>query len=428
MRLSNPHARQSGFSMIEMLVGIVMALLTTYAIMTSYKAYEGQKRTTASNSDALMSSQFMITQLEHEIMLGGYGFQTGRGAIGCDFSALWTPVAPAAPATGIFPVLPSLTTLQTGLGVKRLVPVLIVDGGGTAPDAIRVMYGSSSMPLPISGATSGTDGFAPTNNTLGFNVSDMVVLGKSPDALSDTTCQVGQVTDVAVNSKISLTAGAGTCLPSATCSTGSTFNSASVLGGSTNIYNVGTLSINSYFVGTNGNLIQNAATLGAVYNTQANGTLTRVTTAPAISTAAGTALMNNLGTDVVNLQAQYGLDTKVDTNNIVDSWVDPTGTFAASAMTAVQARQIRAIRFAMVVRSALPENKKDSNGDCMATPTTTQANSSFSFKWPDNTPATIDLSQGSTATTWRCYRYQVFTDVVPLRNAIWSAASYESNN
>jgi hypothetical protein len=237
----------------------------------------------------------------------------------------------------------------------------------------------------------------------------MALLALSPAMGADTTCQIGQVTLVDNAAKQFTLASAG-----------SVFNASAIIAGASALTDLGALTINSYFV-QNNNLVQNSAVLGNVF---AGGV--QLTNAPVISTAAGTALMTNFGADVVNLQAQYGIDTTPDGKSAVNQWVEPTGTFAATAITAVQAQQIRAIRFAVVLRSALPENKKDSGGNCTATPSSTQPSSSFTVNWPDGSTSTIDLARGATAATWRCYRYQVVSDIVPLRNMLWSANSYET--
>ena len=64
--------------------------------------------------------------------------------------------------------------------------------------------------------------------------------------------------------------------------------------------------------------------------------------------------------DVVNLKAQYGLDT--DNDGIVDTWQDATGGVWSAANLPNQPlatlRQIRAVRIAIVTRSAQYEKDR----------------------------------------------------------------------
>ncbi|NUT15221.1 MAG: hypothetical protein HOQ33_12055, partial [Cupriavidus sp.] len=98
---------------------------------------------------------------------------------------------------------------------------------------------------------------------------------------------------------------------------------------------------------------------------------------------------------------------------VVTQWVHatlgPAGNWALP--TPADAKRIKAIRLAVVVRSPLRERVDPATGTCS---TTTQAPTT----WPDG-PA-IDLSADP---DWRCYRYRSFETVVPLRNVLWANLS-----
>ena len=113
-----------------------------------------------------------------------------------------------------------------------------------------------------------------------------------------------------------------------------------------------------------------------------------------------------IAANVVNLQAQYGITDGA--SNDVRSWVDATAGWQNPS--AVLVTRIRAIRFAVAVRSTTKEPLMDDAGACA---TTTAAPTS----WPD-APA-LDLSPDP---DWRCYRYQVYASTVPLKNVAWGAA------
>ncbi len=114
-----------------------------------------------------------------------------------------------------------------------------------------------------------------------------------------------------------------------------------------------------------------------------------------------------LANNVVSLKAMYGIS---DANSqVVTNWVRATGAWATP--TLADARRIKAVRIAVVVRSPL---KEKAEGDAQACITTTTAPES----WPDG-PA-IDLSNDA---DWRCYRYRAFETIVPLRNVLWANLS-----
>ena len=106
--------------------------------------------------------------------------------------------------------------------------------------------------------------------------------------------------------------------------------------------------------------------------------------------------------DVVNLKAQYGLDT--DNDGAIDTWQDPTGGVWSAANLPNQPlatlRQIRAVRIAIVTRSAQYEKDVVTPGP---------------LKMLDD-KVSMDLDADD-----QHYRYRVLETVVPLRNALWNA-------
>jgi type IV pilus assembly protein PilW len=131
---------------------------------------------------------------------------------------------------------------------------------------------------------------------------------------------------------------------------------------------------------------------------------------------------------VVNLQAQYGIDTRsaaavlaacpVNTGSgqcsIVDTWSDTAPADIS---------RIYAVRFAVVARSGLKEKPDLATGVCN---TTTSAGPDNRPRWAfdatNPTGIVIDVSKnpdGTANADWRCYRYKTFETIVPLRNAIW---------
>lgn len=118
--------------------------------------------------------------------------------------------------------------------------------------------------------------------------------------------------------------------------------------------------------------------------------------------------------DVVNIQAQYGVSTTVNSNQI-NQWVNPSGATWA-APTPANRKLIKALRVALVTRNPQIDQSVVAT-DCANGP----------CAWSDvpvggailtASPApTIDLS--GTA-NWNRYHYRVFETVIPLRNQIWA--------
>jgi len=430
---SSPRSGQ-GFSLVELMVGMVVALLTTIVIFRSFQAYEGQRRTTGASSDAIANGQFVTSFLGRELGQAGWGFQFGSGGVGCDFSA-GMPIANWRTYT-LSTAGGSVLSTPTGIDQRIMAPVMIVDGGSssgrqTAPDTIRVMYSSSVSSVAINGALLNTTTFLPTS-TVTFQQGDVILLQNASGA---RTCQLAQITNTAptTTTGLQMAPGTGPCVAGATNCGGSTFNAATALVGSNWVADLGALTVNTYAVQGN-TLWQYSGVLGNLYDTAHPPTSGPNTGAGFIRDNSGVGLQTSVSQDIVNIQAEYGLDTQgIGTGganiNDVDTWTPATGNYAPGSLNNATvgnhtfAQQIRAVRYLVVTRSALPE-KRDSSGNCIATPA---ANKYTTLTWPTGGTIQIDLSTNEPATnTWGCYRYQFFMDTVPLRSLIWSVRGYES--
>lgn len=120
---------------------------------------------------------------------------------------------------------------------------------------------------------------------------------------------------------------------------------------------------------------------------------------------------------IVNLQAQYGISTAANSNQVT-LWVDASGgTWAAP--TVANRNRIKAVRIAVVARNA----KMEPENVTTACSSTTAAAPTGLCAWEGSgaSPApTIDLSADP---NWRRYRYRVFETILPLRNVIWASGT-----
>lgn len=249
--------------------------------------------------------------------------------------------------------------------VSSLSPVTITDGGTAgASDTITIRYGTSAIagtPMPI---TLMTGSVASVENNLGCEAGIGVVLTGA------NTCNVTAINGVTGTTSITL-ADAGSAMAN---------NNLSCLGQWNEI---------RYAVNAN--------------NLERRG--------------------DPIVTDIVNIQAQYGVSAAANTNEVVQ-WVDATGTWAAASITTANRNRIKAVRVAIVARNGLQE-KTNVSKTCHST----TANAAPVCSWPDRpanalvagslaSPApAIDLSN---IANWQQYRYRVFDTIIPLRNVIWS--------
>jgi|CXWL01.1.fsa_nt_gi type IV pilus assembly protein PilW len=130
-------SRQIGFSLVEIMVGLVIGLLATLVIMQVFSVFEGQKRTTTGTVDAQINGSIALYSLEHELQMAGYALlptgvaNVADSAIECADPTLIQPSAAA---------------------VTSISPIAVVDGAAGASDRITVRYGTSAtggIPLTI---------------------------------------------------------------------------------------------------------------------------------------------------------------------------------------------------------------------------------------------------------------------------------------
>ena len=140
---SNQHHslhHQAGFSLVEILVGLVIGLIATLVIMQVFSVFEGQKRTTSGSSDAQTNGSIALYNITKELEMAGFGL-------------------PPIPSPTLQKTVSAFacTTLTPGAGVTDISPVTITDGGTAqgASDSITIRYGKSPMgaiPSLIKGA------------------------------------------------------------------------------------------------------------------------------------------------------------------------------------------------------------------------------------------------------------------------------------
>lgn len=372
-----------GFTLIELMVGLLISLICTLAMMAAFAGFEGQKRTTTSGNDAQQNGSYSLFQLERQIRSAGSGLTQGNryNVWGCAISAYSasTQRLPLGSATLPAPFDGWPTT-------TRAVPVLI-QSGGTGPDTIAVIAGNPAVRTFKTKIDSTPDKAtvkidANSDNTTGIYANDYLLASDSSTSGSCTLTRAASV-DTA-NHSITLTAADGP-------STGLT----KALSGQGYLFDLG------------------AAPAFTLFGVDSSGTLMSY---DLLQRSSSNALPVAEG--IVQIKALYGVDT--DGDGLIDSWTLPTGDWALDKLTATSAAaaaaygKIKAVRVAVVAQSLLPER----------TPPTGASGPGIDPGYKGGTSLTLfgdlDVSLQVAVATKEQYRYKVYDTTVPVRGAFIS--------
>lgn len=368
-----PSQKAFGFSMIELLIGVVIGLMTTLAITHVFSSFEGRKRMITSGNDAQSSGVLAMYYIQRDAQNAGFGLPLNNSN---DPSPLLCPLN---------------TSINQGGVVMNLTPVQITDGG-TGSDTINIRYGTS----PSGGASMRATGVitAPTldSKLIGCQLNDVVLLAQTP---TSPKCSLGRLNKLNADRTIQL------------------------------ISDLNTAPTDTPVTDLNSNDRVRFSCLGVwnqyQYTVNANSELTRsggISSQTPFPDASATPIVS----DIVSLQAQYGITNSVDANssattsakylNQVGQWVDATNTYG-STMNLDNRNRIRAIRVAIVARDGAMQKDIVSQACNGALPGVNKV-----CIWTsDETPASVYLGANP---DWQMYRYKVFEAVIPLRNVLWN--------
>jgi type IV pilus assembly protein PilW len=361
----NARVAGRGFSLIELMVGMLVSMICVLAIMAAFSVYEGHKRTTTSANDAMQNGSFSLYELERQVRSAGSGIINGS-----HYSLWGCPIQATTGSTAVMPTGTLPAPFASWPSTVRAVPVFI-QSGGTGPDAIGVISGNAAYQafnISISTASSATD-FTVGNN-FGIQANDYLLA-----PLSNSKCALVQVATTTGTTQVTLT--------SANSTSGGVQTAAYA-------FDLGTSPIFSLFgVDTTSNTLVS-------YNLLQGGT----TTTP-------------IADGIVQIKALYGIHdgtTAGQSANYIDKWVQPTGTWAITALNtstttaATATGQIKAIRIAVVAQSRLPERSSDY---------ITQNSKTTLTLFPD-LASTLQYQ----VTTLPQYRYRVYDTTIPIQNSM----------
>ncbi len=356
--------RQTGFSLVEIMVGLVIGLLVTLVIMQVFTVFEGQKRSTTGSADAQTNGSIALYTIQRDVQMAGFGlpvFDTVNPPLRCD---------------------PSPTVDHDGDAATPnidMFPLSITDGGTAAgaSDDVAIRYSltpTGGIPIRLLNAANPVA----VDNNLGCQNGDIVMVSQG------ASCVMTRVNE----------------------------DDADLIADTTHITLASTPPAPPLNIGSSlacmGNWNQFTYTI-------ANNQLQR--------NDASSAVLTPIITGIVNIQVQYGISATAD-NNQVTRWVNATNTNSdgidwrstATTPTVANRNRIKAIRIAVVARNGLME-KTNVTASCSSI---TAATPTGLCAWEGSaaSPApTIDLSNDA---DWQRYRYRVFETIIPLRNMIWS--------
>lgn len=374
--------RPHGFTMVELLVGMALALVTTVIIAQVITNAEGLRRTTSSGADAQVNGAIGLYALTRDLQSAGYGLASHGAAWGCPVRAQF----------GNAPML-NLT----------LAPATITaDANGNAT-LLTLSAGRLGPALPMvvkANHANGADAFTVTS-TQGVSTGDVMLA--IPAAWSNTLwCTAFQVAaGTTANGTFALTSTVVPHVGSATASwnpatAGTLMPTAGYTADTALLMNLGRIVLRDY-------RIENEALV--MRELQANGTMP----------AAGTVLASG----IVRLVMLYGRDTSATRDGVIDVY-DTTTPNTADGWS-----RVVALRVALVARS----NQREKEAVTTASPVwqlgTTPAVTGSAACAQGSTRQCMTLtlpSSTGTSTEWQHYRYRVFDTVVPLRNVLWSNA------
>lgn len=386
--LSPPARHMRGFSLIELMVGIIIAIICTLGMMAAFSAYESQKRSTTNGSDAQQNGSFSTFTLEREIRTAGSALVQGKnyGVWGCAINA-------SSAGTERLPLSAALATpFDLWPTTTRAVPVLIASGGGDKADVIGIVRGNPIARTFRTNLVTASGTTITVDNAMGIFSKEYLLL-----ADNSGKCTVGLVSTV-VNTSIGLDA-AG--------SYSDGFQSPTHYTGAGYVFDLGT-----------------APAISLFSVNQANASLVSFDLLQRDATSGMSSSPVTLADNVVQLKALYGLSATLS-DLPISSWVQPTGDTwaidklspATDTATAQNARaRIRAVRIALVVRSRQQERAVPASAG------STAGNAFIGYTGPSSLTLFGDLGTDLqyTVTVDPSYRYKVYDIVIPVRNSLIS--------
>lgn len=368
MKISLRSRTQRGFTLVELLVGVVVGLIASGAIIQTFSTFEGQKRSTVAGSEAQENGLVALALMEQDIHNAGAGF-ADPAILDCAASSTYTYSSLAGGAIANFTLAPLVVT---------------VGATATTPDTIQINTGDfiGALPAYLTSPMANATDTLNVSRTDGFSIGDVLVVTQGGN------CSLMQVSAVASASAQLL--------------------HLSPVG----VYNP-PWSVAQYWpaYATGAKIVNPKALVSTSYQVSSNSLQMTTSTIAAAPTVQSLSLVRNL----VFLKAQYGVAPAGSQS--VDTWVNPAGIWSATSLAAspTNRKRIKAVRVVVVARS---DRREAANVTPQCTNVSLQVNNG-PCAWPDTAASPAPLIDLSADPDWQHYRYKVYQTIVPLRNVIW---------
>jgi type IV pilus assembly protein PilW len=433
-------ARAAGFTLVEIMIGLLIGLIGIVVIMETYAVSEGYRRTTTSGSDAQVNGAIAMYMMQRELRIAGYNMQP-YVTEGCTQVVLWENNLGKSRWVRFLPV----EINPAGYNVGDINTDVLLISYGTADGFVTGIVAGQNRPNePDNVFRTKSSG---NNNRTSWRTGDLL-FSAMPDASSPggMSCVVHELTRVQnQNANCGQGAPPDPNNPSAPAPPNllehanrqyPNFSFGCQLVQANHNAPGGILDPNNRPVpaldasGQSQVFSMGATPVARIYairsgNLTVCDSFTKDCTNP-----------NNydvLVNDIVSMRALLGGATSGANTGAgmlgggtVDQWS------RNALVTQYDARRTQAVAIELTARSGLKEKSSTGSPDptqCDATKNSWQPDMGQTTDWYASylpmaagslAGAKIDLSQTDAQGQWKCYRYKMFQSVIPLRNLLWT--------
>ena len=349
-----------GVSLIELLVGIVVGMLTVLAITQLFLESEKQRRVPAAGADAQVNGILALDAIQRDVRQAGYGLGGGPWLGGCTTADLDEAKA-------------------VGLSNLPLAPVTIT--AGSPSDTIEVLSSGkidAAMQVKLTANHPDDDDEFILPSTLGFEVGDWLVIATK----TGSTCAAFQVAALSASEPWTLTAT-----------------------GDVPLFDEGSLLSN-----------MGAAPIRRRWSIAGSATSTFALQMTNLATASAAAA-DDAYPDVVLLRAFYAKDT--DNDGAIDTYDTTPPATRAEWNQVIGLRLALVVRSAQWDKEEVTTSAPLWNLGSATTVTGSSACAGDSSSKCITLGLTHTVATGSN--DWKHYRYRTYDSLIPLRNLLWNA-------
>lgn len=398
---------QTGFSLVELLVALIVSLLVMLAAVGSTSFYEANRRNTVGGNNALENAMASVLHLQKDARMAGLGLSGSNGTATCSSINVYyngtTTNAQAYSAVSISKGANDKTSDQ--------ITFMYSDPIGTVPVSSPVCKTpNKDNPTTVCDDTNSSGPPAassdvPVLSTAGFTASQVAMLvpphdlKPAPDNVPLPCTVVGITAVQDESSHIQFHPGNG-------CTGTACWNppNAGPFAKLTGICNDGTTDCNKNTMnippGTR--LMTTGPIRWVTYRINDRQEFEKVE-----QTGGAAGLTSVIADNVVMLRMQYGISASASSSKII-KWSN----------TAADQSTIKAIRIVVVGRSPQRVKDKTAEGVCAAT-TAAPAHGLIITEGTDDSIG-MDLSSNA---DWRCFYYKTTSMTVPLKNIVMQTSS-----